>query len=127
QEHFHLFHAEVTGPQMLRNLVAVRSLGFEPKKVEINREVKLARDRKTNFFFFLQFLTVMTQKMSENSKKEIKLFDDDETGKITFKNLKHTAKTLGKNLTDEKLQKMIDGADQDGDREASERKTTSLC
>ena len=33
-----------------------------------------------------------------------KLFDDDETGKITFTNLKRVAAELGENLTDEELQ-----------------------
>ncbi len=33
-----------------------------------------------------------------------RLFDDDNSGRITFKNLKRVAKELGENLTDEELQ-----------------------
>eukprot|EP00966_Prymnesium_polylepis_P051026 1181287-Prymnesium_polylepis.1 len=58
---------------------------------------------------FDEFLQMMTAKMSEKDSREeilkaFRLFDDDETGKISFKNLKRVAKELGENMTDEELQ-----------------------
>ena len=67
-------------------------------------------------------MTMMSQKiLNRDPKDEIlkafRLFDDDETGKISFKNLKRVAKELGERMTDEELQEMIDEADRDGDGE----------
>ena len=74
---------------------------------------------------FENFLSLMTIKMAEKDineeiMKAFRLFDDDETGKISFKNLKRVARELGENLTDEELLEMIEEADNDGDGEISQ-------
>uniref|UniRef100_A0A3B5MAB3 EF-hand domain-containing protein n=1 Tax=Xiphophorus couchianus TaxID=32473 RepID=A0A3B5MAB3_9TELE len=102
KEAFDLFDTDGTGTIDIKELkVAMRALGFEPKKEEIKK---------------------MNEKDSkEEIMKAFRLFDDDCTGKISFKNLKRVAKELGENLTDEELQEMIDEADQDGDGEVNEQ------
>ena len=74
---------------------------------------------------FEDFLALMTAKMAERDPREeilkaFRLFDDDETGRVSFKNLKRVARELGESIGDEELQEMIDEADRDGDGEVSE-------
>lgn len=73
---------------------------------------------------FDEFIIMMTSKMGERDSKEemtkaFRLFDDDDTGKISFKNLKRVSKELGETMTDEELQEMIDEADREGTGEVS--------
>ena len=100
----------------------MRALGFEPKKEEIKKMIADIDKDGSGTIDFEEFLTMMTAKMGERDSREeimkaFRLFDDDETGKISFKNLKRVAKELGENMTDEELQEMIDEADRDGDGE----------
>merc|ERR1712167_41516 len=58
---------------------------------------------------FVEFLGMMIGKMGEKDSREdiekvFKLFDDDNTNKISFRNLARVAEELGENIDDEELQ-----------------------
>ena len=126
KEAFDLFDTDGSGTIDAKDLkVAMRALGFEPKKEEIKKMIADADKGQGGVIDFTDFLDMMTVKMAERDPREemlkaFRLFDDDETGKISFKNLKRVAKELGENMTDEEIQEMIDEADRDGDGEISE-------
>ena len=44
-----------------------------------------------------------------------KLIDTEQTGKISFKNLKKLVKNLGENLSDDEIAEIIQLGDKDGD------------
>ncbi|CAF0746074.1 unnamed protein product [Adineta steineri] len=127
REAFDLFDADGSGTIDVKELkVAMRALGFEPKKEEIKKMITDIQKENAGTIDFNDFLQLMSHKMAEKDSKEeilkaFRLFDDDSTGKISFKNLKRVAKELGENLTEEELHEMIDEADRDGDGEINEQ------
>lgn len=65
----------------------------------------------------------MTKRILDRDPKEValkafKLFDDDDSGKISLRNLRRVAKELGEDMSDEELRAMIDEFDTDGDGES---------
>ena len=121
-----VFFSQLPGTIDAKELkVAMRALGFEPKKEEIKKMISdIDKDGSGNIDY-QEFLEMMTTKMSEKDSKEeilkaFRLFDDEEKGKISFRNLKRVAKELGETMTDEELHEMIEEADRDGDGEINE-------
>lgn len=103
----------------------MRALGFEPRREEIKKIIDACVKDESNVITLEQFVSLMSEKIAEKGAKEeimkaFRLFDDDQTGKISFKNLKRVAQELGENLTDEELKEMIEEADQDCDQEVSQ-------
>ncbi|CAF4587624.1 unnamed protein product, partial [Rotaria sp. Silwood1] len=60
---------------------------------------------------------VLQRDLHEEILKAFKLFDDDETGKISLKKLRRIAREIGDNVNEEELKAMIDEFDLDGDGE----------
>lgn len=110
KEAFNLFDSQSSGFIDCKDLkVAMRALGFEPRKEEIKKMIAEVDKESSGKLNLDSFMMLMANKMSEKDTKEeilkaFKLFDDDDTGKINFSNLKRVAAELGENLTDEELQ-----------------------
>nr|XP_046231392.1 centrin-3 [Scatophagus argus] len=111
--------------------VAMRALGFEVKKVDVLKILK-DYDREGNGkITFEDFSEVVTDRILERDPKEeilkaFKLFDDDESGKISLRNLRRVARELGENISDEELRSMIDEFDADGDGEINQEEFVSI-
>ncbi|EGR31165.1 hypothetical protein IMG5_116360, partial [Ichthyophthirius multifiliis] len=135
KEAFDLFDVDGSGTIDIKELnVALRALGFEPKKEEIKNLVQNLnsgeqkdKDSNTNTIDYTEFLQIMTAKMviylknyqiiqkkiknEKESQEEIErafnLFDMDKTGLISFESLKKIAIELGETMTDDELKLMI--------------------
>jgi len=121
REAFNLFDTEHSGTIDARELkAALRALGFEVKKEDVRRMLSDVGKDPSQPIDFNDFQEMMRGRMPDkNSREEINkvfaLFDEDETGKISFRNLKRISQELGESLTDEELNEMIEEADRDGD------------
>merc|ERR1719389_870501 len=93
REAFSLFDGDASGAIDVRELkAAMRALGFEVKNDELKKMVTDIDNDGNGTIEFVEFLSMMTAKMGEKDTREdiekvFKLFDDDNTHKISFRNL----------------------------------------
>merc|ERR1712162_4091 len=126
KEAFELFDTDGSGAVDASELhTAMKALGFEPKKEEIAKMVREMDKDGDATVDFEEFCIMLAEKMNQKDGKEellkgFKLFDDDNTGKISMKNFKRVAKELGENLTDKELEEILGEADTDKDGEINE-------
>ncbi|TFK42153.1 Ca2+-binding EF-hand superfamily protein [Crucibulum laeve] len=127
KEAFELFDTDKDGCVDYHELkVAMRALGFDLKKAEV---LKILRDHdKTGhgLMDFEDFAKIMSERIlardpMEEIRRAFQLFDDDNTGKISLRNLRRVAKEIGDRLEDDELQAMIDEFDLDQDGEINEQ------
>ena len=68
------------------------------------------------------YITVTDWMLQRDPKQELmkafQLFDDDQTGKISVRNLRRVARELGENMSEDELRAMIDEFDTDNDGES---------
>merc|ERR1711865_314685 len=107
KECFKLFDTDGNGqidPTELK--VAVRALNLDPANESLKNLMGMINGDDVNAIDFNEFLNLMTAEIDAQQSSETKImemfrvFDDDETGRMSFKNLKRVATELGENLSD---------------------------
>ncbi|KAG7813436.1 hypothetical protein KL921_000982 [Ogataea angusta] len=112
--------------------VALRALGFDMSKREVLNiidEYDTDNRKLINYEDFFQYVgnKIIERDPIDEIRRAFRLFDDDETGKISLRNLRRVAKELGENLTDDELRAMIDEFDLDEDGEINEEEFINIC
>jgi Ca2+-binding EF-hand superfamily protein len=109
KEAFDLFDTDKTGTIDYHELkVAMRALGFDVKKQEVLNLMKEYDREASGQIEYHDFLEIMTHKIAERDPveeilKAFKLFDEDNSGRISLRNLRRVARELGENLSDDEL------------------------
>ncbi|XP_046792040.1 centrin-3 isoform X2 [Gallus gallus] len=111
--------------------VAMRALGFDVKKADVLKILKDYDREATGKITFEDFNEVVTDWILDRDPQEeilkaFKLFDDDDSGKISLRNLRRVARELGENMSDEELRAMIEEFDKDGDGEINQEEFIAI-
>ncbi|ABN68484.1 spindle pole body calcium-binding protein component [Scheffersomyces stipitis CBS 6054] len=113
--------------------VAFRALGFDLSKREVLDVIHEYDTDDRNLISYENFFQsavgerIVNRDPLDEVRRAFKLFDDDNTGKISLRNLRRVAKELGENLTDDELRAMIDEFDLDEDGEINEEEFIKIC
>eukprot|EP01004_Peranema_trichophorum_P007944 NODE_6712_length_852_cov_58.119342_g6114_i0.p1 GENE.NODE_6712_length_852_cov_58.119342_g6114_i0~~NODE_6712_length_852_cov_58.119342_g6114_i0.p1 ORF type:complete len:176 (-),score=54.22 NODE_6712_length_852_cov_58.119342_g6114_i0:245-772(-) len=132
REAFELFDTDKNGQIDAHEMkVAMRALGFDVRKEEVLKLLEEFDREGGGHIGLSEFSEIMSEKICERDPREemvkaFQLFDDDNTGKISIKNLRRVARELGENMTDDELQAMIDEFDKDQDGEINEDEFISI-
>ncbi|KII94254.1 hypothetical protein PLICRDRAFT_102225 [Plicaturopsis crispa FD-325 SS-3] len=127
QEAFELFDTDKDGFVDYHELkVAMRALGFDMKKAEVLKILRDNDEKGKGLMHYDSFIKIMSELIlardpMDEIRRAFQLFDDDNTGKISLRNLRRVAKEIGDKLEDDELQAMIDEFDLDQDGEINEQ------
>lgn len=148
REVFVLFDTDGSGSMDASELsIVMRALGFSPKKyethkmvaeffgkgfVEPDHELDEGSDdgdsdqSEEDSLNLDQFIDMMTFKIAERDGKEetlaaFRLFDKDDKGRITLKDLRRVAKEIDEPLTEQELLMIMKESDKDGDGDIGEQ------
>jgi Ca2+-binding EF-hand superfamily protein len=91
----------------------MRALGCDVHKAEVKALIGDYSRDGTERVDFEAFQAIMTEKYAARDpevefKKAFALFDEENTGRITVRNLRRVARELGENIPEEELQAMVD-------------------
>jgi len=126
KEAFELYDQEGNGVIDAKELrIAMRALGFEPKKEEVRKIMADIDKYGDGFIKYDEFLEILTQKTVERDpldeiKQAFKLMCEEGSDCITLKSLKRIITGLGENISDEEITEMLEEADKNKNGEVNE-------
>mmetsp|Transcript_47954 Transcript_47954/g.116442 ORF Transcript_47954/g.116442 Transcript_47954/m.116442 type:complete len:177 (-) Transcript_47954:287-817(-) len=96
-------------------LVALRALGFEPRKDEVKKLMSDNDKENTGTITKQQFVEIFRAKWGETDSQDLlhlafQLYDTEDTGMLTLDDLITVTETIGEAATREELQEMMNEA-----------------
>ena len=133
---FELFDKDHSGTIDVNELRdAMKALGIYLKRDDVKEMMKRVDKDQSGSIELDEFMSLMAEKIvsfavvicviqsernpEEELRKAFRIYDGDDSGKISFDNLKKVAIDLNEQLTDDEIKEMIEIADTDKDGEVS--------